>query len=191
MRQADELPFGFHLTESSHRELSETAGWFDLTAVLADRKTGGSTGPFRFLSVARPFLARSVRASRGFGVSDGVERFRNATARDRRQFFVMFQSLRREVRDHLVRHHALRVVVAVVARVGHELLRTLSDLGRLQIGFHLVEQRRDLLHFVGLLCHVGREDELRFIDQHLSVATLISALVRRGSDPRVGIGEWR
>ena len=103
----------------------------------------------------------------------------------------MFQSLRGDVRDHLVRPNARCVVVAVVVRVGHELLRTLSDLGGLQIGFHLVEQRRDLLHVVGLLGHIGREDELRFIDQHLSVAALVPALVRRGPDPRIGIGEWR
>ena len=70
VRQADELPYGFPLAESSHRELAEAAGLFDLTAAWVDRKTGGSTGSFRFLSVARPCLVRSVRARRGFGVSD-------------------------------------------------------------------------------------------------------------------------
>ena len=33
VRQADELPFGLHLAESSHHELLEAASLFDLTAV--------------------------------------------------------------------------------------------------------------------------------------------------------------
>ena len=70
MGQADELPFGLHRVESPPRELAEAGGWFDRIAGLAFRRQGGSTGSFRFWSVSRPFLVRSVRAIRGCGVSD-------------------------------------------------------------------------------------------------------------------------
>ena len=85
----------------------------------------------------------------------------------------MFQSLRGEVRGQVVGANGLRVVVAVVAvvaRIGHEIVRTLSDLGGREVGFHPVEQRGNLPDIVGLRRDLGGEDELRFIDQGLGVA---------------------
>ena len=145
------------------------------------------------------------------------ERSRDATARDGRQFCVVFQLLRGKVRNPLVRHHAPRVVVAVVARVGHEILRPWSDLGRFQVGFPLVEQRSDLSNIVGWRRDRGGDDERRFIDQSLSIAAparpeggrgiiwvrpresvdavpfhpsaTVPARVRRLPDLRVGVGE--
>ena len=98
--------------------------------------------------------------------------------RDGRQFCVVFQTLRGAVRGQVVGANGLRVVVAVVARVGHEILRALSDLGGREVGFHSVEQRGELPDLVGLRRDLGGEEELRFIDQGLSVAALILALVR-------------
>ena len=64
----DELPFGFHLAESSHRELAEAAGVFDLTAVFHWGKavfhwgkTGRFDGSLSFLVRRSPCL-RSQRA---------------------------------------------------------------------------------------------------------------------------------
>ena len=81
------------------------------------------------------------------------------------------------------------VQATFVARIGHEILRALSDLGRREVGFHPVEQRGDLSDLVGLRHDLGGEEELRFIDQSLSVAALIPALVRGLPDLRVGVGE--
>ena len=83
---------------------------------------------------------------------------------------MVFQTLRGEVRGQVVGANGLRVVVAVVARVGHEIVRTRGDLGRFKVGFHPVEQRGDLSDIVGLRRDLGGEDELRFIDQGLGVA---------------------
>ena len=71
-----------------------------------------------------------------------------------------------------MRANRLCVVVAGVARVGHEIFRALRDLGRFEVGFHSVEQRGDLSDSVGLRRDSGGDDELRFIDQSLSIATL-------------------
>ena len=88
-------------------------------------------------------------------------------ARHRRQFCVVFQTLRGEVRGQVVGANGWRVVVA---RVGHEIVRTRGDLGRFKVGFHPVEQRGDLPDIVGLRRDLGGEDELRFIDQGLGIA---------------------
>ena len=157
--QADELPFGLHLGDASHGELAEAAGLFDLTE-------HGLNLSFAFVVDVTPCF-RSQRA--GHSLLRG-ERLRDASARDWRQLFVMFQALRGDVGSQRVRANGLGVVVAVVARVGDEICRTLSDLGRLEVGFHLVEHRGDLSNIVGLRCHRGGDDELRFIDQGLSIA---------------------
>ena len=91
-------------------------------------------------------------------------------ARHRRQFCVVFLTLRGEVRGQVVGANGWRVVVAVVARVGHEIVRTRGDLGGLEVRFHPVEQRGDLPDIVGLRRDLGGEDELRFIDQGLGIA---------------------
>ena len=176
--QANELPFGLPLGDASQGELAETAGLLDLTEHWLDLSLS-------FLVGRTPVLGSQHT---GHTLLRG-ERSRDATAWYRRQFFVVFQSLRRDVRNHVVGANALRVVVAVVARVGHEVFRALSDLGGLKVGFHLVEQRGDLSDIVGLRRDIGGNDELRFIDQHLGIATWVPALVRRLHDLRVGVGE--
>ena len=176
--QANELPFGLHLGDASQGELAETAGLLDLTEHWLDLSLSFFVGRTPVLGSQRT----------GHTLLRG-ERSRDATAWYRRQFFVVFQSLRRDVRNHVVGANALRVVVAVVARVGHEIFWALSDLGGLEVGFHLLEQRGDLSDIVGLRRDIGGNDELRFIDQHLGIATWVPALVRRLHDLRVGVGE--
>ena len=98
------------------------------------------------------------------------ERLRDASLRVGRELFVVLQALCGEVRSQRVRANGLGVVVAVVARIDDEICRTLSDLGRLEVRFHLVEHRSDLSDIVGLRRDSGGDDELGFIDQRLSIA---------------------
>ncbi len=95
----------------------------------------------------------------------------------------MFQPLRGDVRRQLVRLDALRVGITVIAGVGDEGVRSGGHVCVDEIRFHLLQQRCHLLHIVGLLRDIGREDELRFIDQDLRVAALIPAFVRGLHDP--------
>ena len=164
MGPANELPFGFPLGDAPQGEWAETAGVFDLTEHwLTEHWLDWS---FWFLvEVAPCFRPQRTGQTRLRG-----ERSRDATTRDGRQSCVMFQSLRGAVRGQVVRANGWRVVVAGVARVGHEIFRTLSDLGGLEVGFHPVEQRGDLSDLVGLRRDLGGEEELRFIDQGLGIA---------------------
>ena len=142
-----------------------------------------------WLDLSRSFLAGRTPFLRSQGTGQTRlrgERSRDATARDGRQFFVVFQSLRGEVRGQVVGANDWR---AVVARIGHEIFRALSDLGGREVGFHPVEHGGDLSDIVGLRRDIGGEDELRFIDQSLSIAALVPALVRGLPDLRVGVGE--
>ena len=56
MRQANELPFGFHLDDAPQGELAETAGWFDLSAVFIPRETGRLDLSRSFLVSRTPFF---------------------------------------------------------------------------------------------------------------------------------------
>jgi hypothetical protein len=78
--------------------LSETTGLFELTAVFVDGRQGWFDLSLSFLVGLTPFL-RSQRTGHPLL---RCERFRDAAARDRRQFFMMFQSLRRNVRNPAV-----------------------------------------------------------------------------------------
>jgi len=180
--QANELPFGVQFGDAPHGELAETARLLDLTEHWLDLS-------FAFFVDVTPCF-RSQRA--GHTLLRG-ERFRDASLRVGRELFVVLQALCGDVRSQRVRANGWRVVVAVVARVGHEIFRTLRDLGRVEVGFHRGEHRGehrgDLSDIVGLRRDSGGDDELEFIDQRWSIATLVPPFIRGLHDLRVGVGE--
>ena len=172
--QANELPFGVHLGDAPHGELAETARLLDLTEHWLDLS-------FAFFVDVTPCF-RPQRA--GHTLLRG-ERFRDASLRVGRELFVVLQALCGDVQSQRVRANGWRVVVAVVARVRHEIFRTLRDLGRVKVGFH----RGDLSDIVGLRRDSGGDDGLEFIDQRWSIATLVPPFIRGLHDLRVGVGE--
>jgi len=61
VRQADELPFGFHLLKSSHRKLTEATGLFDLSEDWSDLSLSflvGCTPIFRSQRTGHTLLRR-------------------------------------------------------------------------------------------------------------------------------------
>ena len=61
--------------------------------------------------------------------------------------------------------------------------------GGIQVRSGLVRHRHRLSHVVGLIGHVGGQDDLMLIGHRLGVAALVPTLVRGLHDPRLGVGE--